>query len=164
MSELVLWIFFSGKAGMARWIGILLAVTNAGREEKALHLQLGKRIIFIALLSDNQTLMIQRAKLEPLAWWLRQFSRVGSRSNPTYLPCTQTKCSAPVRHFKWIATLARFLCMWKLITSNFRNGLVKPYGSYWAWSVIPSASCSWCFYPPSGHLDRAKTQIFLLYW
>ena len=42
---------------MAKWIGILLAVTNAAREEKALRLQLGKWIIFIALLSDNQILM-----------------------------------------------------------------------------------------------------------
>jgi len=50
--------FFSlARQELARWIGILLAVTNAAREEKALHLQLGKRMIFIALLSDNQILM-----------------------------------------------------------------------------------------------------------
>ena len=59
MSELVVWIFLSGKAGMERWIGILLAVTNAAREEKALHLWLPKRREFVALFSDNQILMRQ---------------------------------------------------------------------------------------------------------
>ena len=42
---------------MARWIGILLALTNAGREEKALHLRLAKRRSGVAFFADNQILM-----------------------------------------------------------------------------------------------------------